>query len=117
MSASSKSFSDVQSVFDKGIVAECTREELEQLLIAIGRERILDPVNQARVSQMGETIRQLLAARQSQELHQHSSRLAVIALIISLVALMCSAFQAYFSWKSYGATMHALSAPSVSLPQ
>jgi hypothetical protein len=116
MSASPKTFSDVQSVFDKRMVTECTREELEQLLIAIARQRILDPVNQARVSQMGETIRQLLAARQSQELHQLSLRLAVIALVISLAALICSAFQAYFSWKSYGAMMRTLRTPSVSTP-
>jgi len=88
-----KTYDDVRKAFDNGTVIDSSRRELEQLLIAVGRERILNPANQARASEMGETMRQLLAARQSQELHDKATRIAIIALVVSLAAFLVATAQ------------------------
>ena len=94
----SKTPDDVRAAFDNGTVITASKMELEQLLLANGSSRILHPANQSRASEMGETMRQLLAARQSQELHDKATRIAIIALIVSLAALACSVIQAYFAF-------------------
>ncbi|GAB2523981.1 hypothetical protein [Lysobacter humi (ex Lee et al. 2017)] len=88
-----KTYDDVRIAFDTGSVAEASKVELEQLLLAIGRERIQDPINQARASQMGETMRQLLAARQSQEMHGQALRISKLALWVSALAFVASLAQ------------------------
>lgn len=53
-----------------------------------GRVRILQDADQARASEMGETMRQLLAARQSQEMHGEALRISKVALWVSVFALV-----------------------------
>jgi hypothetical protein len=90
----SKTYDDVRAAFDDGTVVEASTAELEQLLLAVGRARVLDPANQARASEMGETMRQLLAARQSQDSHSQAMRVAQVALWVSVAALIASLVQA-----------------------
>ena len=89
-----KTYDDVRDAFDKGTVVSAGKEELEQLLIAVGQARVLDPSNQARASEMGETMRQLLAARQSEAMHSQALSTARLALRISVIALVVSIIQA-----------------------
>ena len=111
----SKTYDDVRIAFSSGSVVDASKSELEQLLLALGRARILDGANQASASEMGETMRQLLAARQSQELHDQSVKIAVIALIISIAALGCSAVQAYYAF--VGAPRSSNRPPAIVTPQ
>lgn len=90
----SKTYDDVRAAFDDGTVVEASTAELEQLLLAVGRARVLDPANQARASEMGETMRQLLAARQSQDSHSQAMKVAQVALWVSVAALVASLVQA-----------------------
>jgi len=87
-------YSQVVSEFQSGGVLSASRVDLEQMLLAIGRERIVSEENRARAAEMGETIRQVLAARQSQELHGQTQRVAWAALIISVAALIAGVIQA-----------------------
>jgi hypothetical protein len=89
-----KSYDDVRAAFDEGTVVNASKTELEQLLLAVGRARVLHPANQARAAEMGETMRQLLAARQSEEVHTQVLRVSRLALWISLIALVASLVQA-----------------------
>jgi hypothetical protein len=89
-----KTYDDVRDAFDKGTVLNADKGELEQLLIAVGQARVMDPANQARAAEMGETMRQLLAARQSQALHSQALSTARLALLVSVVALIASVIQA-----------------------
>ena len=89
-----KTYDDVRSAFDSGTVVDASKEELEQLLLAVGRERVLHPANQARAAEMGETMRQLLAARQSEAMHAQALSVSRLALWVSLIALMASLVQA-----------------------
>ena len=88
-----KTHDDVRQAFDSGTVVDASKEELEQLLLAIGRARVLDPANQARSAEMDETMRQLLAARQSQSMHSQALSVARIALYVSAFALVASLLQ------------------------
>ena len=110
-----KSYDDVRGAFDNGTVVDASKQELEQLLLSVGRVRILNDANQARAAEMGETMRQLLAARQSEEMHDKSMRIAVIALIISIAALFCSAVQAYSAF--VGVHRATTSPPVLTAPQ
>ncbi|GAB3470943.1 hypothetical protein [Polaromonas eurypsychrophila] len=89
-----KNYDDVRAAFDKGTVLHASRGELEQLLLAVGSQRIEHPANQARAAEMGETMRQLLAARQSQEMHSQALRVSKVALWVALAALIASLIQA-----------------------
>ena len=88
-----KHYEDARAAFDEGTVMNASKTELEQLLLAVGRTRVLDPVNQARAGEMGETLRQLLAARQSEEMHSDALRVSRVALWVSLAALIASLVQ------------------------
>jgi hypothetical protein len=79
---------EVRSAFDSGKILTATKDELELFLVANGQARILHEANQARASEMGETMRQLLAARQSQEMHSEALRISKVALIVSVFALV-----------------------------
>lgn len=88
-----RTYDDVRAAFDSGDVINATKEELEQLLIAVGRVRILNDANQARASEMGETMRQLLAARQSQEMHGQALRISKVALWFAVLAFVAALVQ------------------------
>ena len=79
---------DVRSAFDSGSILTASKEELELFLVSNGQARILNDANQARASEMGETMRQLLAARQSQEMHTEALRISKVALLVSVFALV-----------------------------
>ena len=42
-----KTYDDVRNAFDNGTVVNASKEDLEQLLIAVGQARVLHPANQA----------------------------------------------------------------------
>ena len=88
-----KTYDDVRKAFDSQSVLSASKEDLELLLLAVGRARVLDPANQARAAEMGETMRQLLAARQSESMHSQALRTAQLALWVSVVALVASLLQ------------------------
>lgn len=88
-----KTSDELRQAFDTGTVLDASKEELEQYLLANGRAQIKSDENRARNSEMGETLRQLLAARQSQELHSNAMRISKIALIISIISLLITAGQ------------------------
>lgn len=56
MAPPQKTYDDVRKAFDTGSVVDATKEELEELLLANGRARILAEENRARASEMGETM-------------------------------------------------------------
>lgn len=89
-----KTYDDVREAFDSQSVLIATKQELEELLLAVGRARIEHPTNQARAAEMGETMRQLLAARQSEALHGQALQTAQVALWVSIAALVASLVQA-----------------------
>ena len=74
-----------------------SRRELEQLLVAVGAETPADPARQARAREMGDTMRQLLAGKTA----PRRSKLALVAAILALAALLLSALQAYYSRAAY----------------
>src|SRR6266496_941748 len=82
-----KTYSDVQSAFESHEILQSSKSDLEQFLLAIAMTRVLDPANQIRTTEMGDTIRLLLAARQSQQMHFQSSKVSCIALIISVATM------------------------------
>jgi hypothetical protein len=95
-----KTYDDVRKAFDNGRILEASRTELEQLLLALGRENTTDIARQARAAEMGRTMRQLLAAKRNDELQRRPSRVAALALLVALAALLCSAGQGYYYWKN-----------------
>lgn len=92
-----KTYDDVTEAFKSGTVLTASKAELEQMLVAIGEAQILSAVNIAKASQMGETMRQLLAVRQSQEAHGSSMVVSKVALLVAVIALLVSLFQAIVS--------------------
>lgn len=97
--SSKKMLDDVQAAFDTRRVLNCSKKELEQLLVAAGAETISDPATRARAREMSETMRQLLEARS----RDRRSKLAPVAVILALAALLCSAVQAYLSRAAFSA--------------
>ncbi len=95
-----KTYDDVRNAFDSGRILEATRTELEQLLLALGRESTTDIARQARAAEMGRTMRQLLAAKRNEELQRRPSRVAALALLVALAALLSSGAQYYYYWKN-----------------
>ena len=88
-----KTYDDVIAAFRDGTVVSASKSELEQLLLAVARARVIDPINQATASQMGETMRQLLAVRQSTEMHGEAIRISKLALWVSALAFIASLLQ------------------------
>jgi hypothetical protein len=112
-----KTYDDVLAAFRDGTVISAPKSELEQLLLAVARARVLDPINQATASQMGETMRQLLAVRQSAEMHGEAIRISKLALWVSALALVASLLQLLVAaWQappqSAPAPVHQESAPA-----
>ena len=88
-----RTFKDVQAAFESRRVLSCSRQELEELLVAAAVEAPTDPAGQARAREMGETMRELLAAKS----RPRGSRLAALAALLALFALLASGVQAYYS--------------------
>jgi len=97
--SSKKTFGDVQAAFESRRILHCSRRELEQLLIAAAVDAPADAAGQARAREMSETMRQLLTAK----LPPRRSKLAVLAAILALLALLCSGVQAYYGRTAYSA--------------
>jgi hypothetical protein len=74
-----------------------SQRELEQLLVAVAAATPADAAGQARAREMGDTMRQLLAAKTA----PRRSGLAVVAAILALAALLLSTLQAYYSRAAY----------------
>jgi hypothetical protein len=98
--SSKRTFADVQEAFESGRVLHASRKELEQLLVATAAATPSDPAGQARAREMGDTMRQLLVAKTP----PRRSRLAVVATVLALAALLSSGVQAYYSRAAF-ATM------------
>lgn len=111
--AEEKTYDDVRAAFNNGTVLNTSRKELEQLLLANARASLViqHRANLARASEMGETMRQLLAARQSEEIQNKSAWIAIIALVVAIAALFCSAVQVYYAF----AGAHRAAAPPPAL--
>ena len=97
--SSKRTFGDVEAAFESGRVLSCSKGELEQLLVAVAVETPAEPAAQARAREMGDTMRQLLAAKT----RPRRSKLALIAAILALAALLCSGVQAYY-WRAAHST-------------
>lgn len=89
---------DAQTAFETGAVLRSSREELEEMLVAVCAKTIPNPEERARAGQMAETLRQLLEARRLDERHRKPSRLAAVALVLALPAFLASAAQSYYAW-------------------
>lgn len=90
---SQRSFADVQAAFASGRVLDCSRRELEELLVATASATPDDPAVQACARELAETLRQLLQTRSA----PRRSKMAAAAFILALAALLISAMQAVYS--------------------
>jgi hypothetical protein len=88
-----KTTDDVNKAFTSGSVATANAVELAEYLIALANARIQSDINQEVANRRSETIRLLLAAKQSQDLHSQSQGTARAALFVALAALLVSALQ------------------------
>ena len=95
--SSRKTFADAERAFQTGRVANCSQQELEQLLVASAAENIDDPAARERAREMNETMRLLLETRSQ----PRRSNLAPLAILLAIVALLCSAAQAFYSRAVY----------------
>jgi len=94
-----KSIQDVRAAFESRSVLKASRGELEELLAAIGAEKIDDPAERARTREMGETMRQLLENRRHHST-QRPSALAVFAVLLALLALAVALLPRYRQWQA-----------------
>ncbi len=99
MRESKKTFEDVQAAFESQQILRCSARELEQLLVAASARPITDPAARDQAREMSETMRRLLEAKAPPK----RSRLALLAALLALAALLCSAAQAYYSRSAYSA--------------
>lgn len=97
--SSKKTFDDVQAAFESRAILRCSIRELEQLLVAASAEPISDGAARARAHEMSETMRRLLEAKAQPK----RSKLALLAAILALAALLCSGAQAYYARAAYAA--------------
>ncbi len=94
-SSSQKTLADVQAAFETQRILKCSRRELEHLLVAAGAETITESAMRAHAREMSETIRRLLEAKTPPP----HSRLAVVAMLLALAALLISGAQAFY-WRN-----------------
>lgn len=78
---------------DKSVLS-ADRATLEDYLMVLATVQVLSGPNQQRAHQMGETIRLLLARKDSQEAHHHAMVVSIAALIVSFAALVLAAIKA-----------------------
>jgi hypothetical protein len=88
-----RTFKDVQDAFESRRILNCSRRELEELLVTAAADAPTEPAGQARAREMSETMRELLAAKS----RPRGSRLAAVAALLALLALFLSGAQAYYS--------------------
>lgn len=69
--------------------------------MALARTNVHSEANRRRTEHMGNTIGLLLMARQSEEAQSKATVISVIAMLISIVALVCSGLQAYLEYASF----------------
>lgn len=93
-------YDDVQRAFTDGSVLTASKEELEQLLLAITTARILAEENRAVAAHRGETIRLLLSVRQSQRFHSQAIWVSVAALVVALASLGITAVQLFLQLRT-----------------
>lgn len=93
---SKKTFDDVRTAFESRRILNASPRELEELLAALASDTINDPGTRARAREMGETMRQLHAAKSRPK----PSRVAIAAAILAVAALASSGTQLYRTWKS-----------------
>jgi hypothetical protein len=86
------------SAFRSGTILHASREELERYLFALATVQIRADFNQQRAQQMGETIRLLLARKDSQETNRQAMIVARAALYVSIAALLLTALPTLLSW-------------------
>jgi len=98
--------------FQTGSVMDANQHDLEQFLLAIAMERVHSSFNQVRAAEMGGTIRLLLTVKHSQSAQRRATIISVVALVISIIALACSALQAYYAYDA----RHSIDAPKSSKP-
>ena len=89
----SKTHDELRSAFDDGSVLNSSKSDLEEYLLANGRARILSDDNRARNSEMGATLRELLAVRNSQRMHREAVFIAFAALVVAAASLVLSFLQ------------------------
>lgn len=96
---SHRTFKDVQDAFESRRILKASRRELEELLVAAAAETPADAAGQARAREMGDTMREMLAARS----RPRRSRLAIVAALLAFAALLLSILQAYHSRAAFAA--------------
>jgi hypothetical protein len=113
MPSPKKTYSDVQMAFQTGRVMEASQGDLEQFLLAIAETQVHSDMNRARTDHMGSTIRLLLTVKHSQDAQRRSTIISMVALVISVAALVCSVLQAYWAYDA----RHQAGAPQSSISQ
>ena len=98
-----KTLDDVRVAFETRRILDCSRRELEELLVAANAETISDPAKRVRAQEMSETMRRLLDARS----RPARSRLAPLAVLLALAALLVSVGQAFYSRKAQAVTVES----------
>src|SRR5438477_13214581 len=93
--------SAVQAAFNDKTVLTADKKTLERYLLAIATNNVLAAENRSRFEEMGGTIRLLLTVKASRETQSRATLIAVIALVISLAAFLCSFVQAYYAHASF----------------
>lgn len=99
-----KTYDDVNQAFQSGEVLKASDKELEQLLMALCTEQVLSSANQTRSLHMGETLRGLLAVRESEARHKESQLTSKLALLVSFVALIVSLPSGIEAYQSFDNT-------------
>ena len=85
---------EMGGAFRSGSILDADRATLERYLFALATVQVMADHNRQRAHQMGETIRLLLARKDSQEANRSAMSVARAALYVSLAALILSALQA-----------------------
>jgi hypothetical protein len=99
-----KNYDDVNQAFQSGEVLKASDKELEQLLMALCTAQVLSSTNQTRSLHMGETLRGLLAVRESEARHKESQLTSKLALLVAFVALIVSIPSAIEAYKNFDST-------------
>ena len=86
-------FDDLNSAFKSGAILSADREYLEAALMTLASVMIMAGHNQQRAHQMGETIRMLLARKDSQDAERRALGVARAALWVAVAALVLGAAQ------------------------
>jgi len=86
-------YSDVKTAFTNGKVVNAKREEIEEYMSIITRERLTRSDHEPSCVKMMELARDLLAVRVSQEISSRSLMLGRLSLYVAILALLVTAGQ------------------------